>query len=253
MKKLICLFGFSSLFLASCSSDSSSSGSDDVLVTKSVENDVLGGGSLTTTYAYNGKKIVSETDSDGALTTFTYTGDLITQVKYYESDHTLYETETFTYNSSNKLIGYVRAEIVDDLGYRQAYVYNSDGTVSFASYSGDATSQDADETTGTIHLSGGEVTMIVSGSGTNTVTHTYTYDTKNTPFMNVTGFDKIAFVDSEAVGTHHNILTDHYVDISDNYTYNSTYTYNSQDYPLTWVEMEGTDSTSAITTTYTYN
>ena len=71
--------------------------------------------------------------------------------------------------------------------------------------------------------------------------------------MNITGFDKIAFVDSEAIGLHHNIVTDTSNDFSGNTVTTTTYTYNSLNFPLTDSEIEGTDATSVISTVYTYN
>lgn len=255
MKKLFCLFGFSALLLTSCSSSDSSSSSDsDVLVTKSVETDNLSGTTLTTNYTYNGKKLVKETDSDGYYQTYTYTGDLITKITYLSDADEIEETETFTYNADSKLIRYVRAEVFIDQGVREEFVYNSDGTISTTTYSGTATSQTDLLNTSVIHFSGGEVSMTELFDGSTLVsTHTYTYDTKNTPFKNVIGFDKIAVIEAESIGLNHNILVDDYTESSNNFIYTNTYTYNSSNYPLTWSEIEGTDTTSIISTVYTYN
>ena len=255
MKKLICFACFIALSLTSCSTggDSSPATESDVLVKKSVETYALDGSVVTTNYTYNGKRLVKETDSDGYYEKFTYTGDLITKVEYFSDSDELEETETFTYNSSDQLIMYVRSEIFDDLGFKETYVYNSNGTVTSTGYSGDATTQDNEVSTGTIHLSSGEVSFIELDFGGDTTTHTYTYDTKNTPYMNITGFDKIAFVDSEAIGLHHNIVTDTSNDFSGNTVTTTTYTYNSLNFPLTDSEIEGTDATSVISTVYTYN
>lgn len=253
MKKLICLFGLSALLLTSCSSsDSSSSTTDesDVLVTRTVETYANDGSVVTTNYTYNGKKAVQSTDSDGYYDKFIYTGDLLTRVEYYNFDDELEQTETFTYNSSGQVITYVRSEPIDDLGVRETYVYNSNGTVSTTSYIGNATSQTTAAETGIIHISGGEVTMTELSSGE---MHMYTYDTKNNPFKNVTGFDKILFVEGESTGGfNHNIVTDTYTGFGTEVV-NSVYTYNAMNYPLTAAETEGTDATTTITTQYTYN
>ena len=251
MKKLFCLFGLSAFLFTSCSSsDSSSTSSEsDVLVKRSIETYANDGSVITTNYTYNGKKAVRSTDSDGYYEKFFYTGDLITRVEYYDDANTLEETETFTYNASDQVVSYVRAELVDDLGSRETYVYNANGTVSTTSYSGDATSQTLLSDTGTITFSGGEVSMTESSSGS---MHMYTYDTKNNPFMNVTGFDKIKFVEGEATGIlSHNILTD--TESGFGSTTTSVYTYNSMNFPLTWAETEGTDASTTITTQYIYN
>ena len=95
--------------------------------------------------------------------------------------------------------------------------------------------------------------MISVNVGSFTTSHTYTYDTKNNPFMNVTGFDKIGFIDSEANSLHHNTLTDTYNNFSGNTIYTSTYTYNSLNFPVTASEIEGTEASTIITTQFTYN
>ncbi|MCF6132974.1 hypothetical protein [Flavobacterium wongokense] len=256
MKKILCILAFSSLLLTSCSSsddDSSTTNESDVLVRKSVETYANDGSVVTTNYTYNGRKAVKSEDSDGYYETYTYTGDLLTQIKYYNPDDELEQTETFTYNGSNQVTSYVRAEIMDDIGYKETYVYNGNGTVTSSNYSGDATTQTDDVGSSTIHFSGSEVSLIEMDLGAFITTRTYTYDTKNEPFMNVTGFDKIAFVDSEAIGIHHNILTDSYTDFSGNIITTSTYTYNSMNFPTSVSEIEGTDASSEITTVYTYN
>ena len=85
MKKLICFACFTALSLTSCSTggDSSPATESDVLLKKSVETYANDGSVITTNYTYNGKKMVKASDSDGYYETYTYTGDLLTQVKYY--------------------------------------------------------------------------------------------------------------------------------------------------------------------------
>lgn len=256
MKKLICSACFIALSLTSCSSggDSSTSSESDVLVTKTAETYANDGSVITTNYTYNGKKMVKATDSDGYYETYTYTGDLLTRVNYLSDLDELEETETFTYNANNKLVSYVRAELFDDSGVKETFVYNSNGTISTTTYSGDATSQTNVLNTSLINFSGGEVSVTQLFSGSTLVsTHTYTYDTKNSPFQNVTGYDKIAVLEVESVGLNHNILTDSYNEFGNNYITTSVYTYNSLNFPLTNAETEGTDATSTITTQYTYN
>jgi hypothetical protein len=246
MKKIVYLIGFVALLIASCSSsDSAVINENDVLVKRSIKT-YAGGGSVTMVdHIYNGKKAVKSTDSNGNYELYTYTGDLITQVRNYNSSDVLVDTETFTYNSDTKLVSYVRANVTANTGVRQTYVYNVNDTVSTTTYSGDATSQVTLTGTGIIAISGGEVVMQTSSGG---ATHTYTYDIKNNPFKNVTGFDKIMVIGGVSTGgVQHNILTD---DDSSGYVYNFAYTYNAADFPTTSARSEGTDL--IFTTEYIY-
>jgi len=187
-------------------------------------------------------KAVKSTSSNGNYETYTYTGDLITQVKNYNSSDVLAETETFTYDANNQLITYVRVQLAADTGVKVNFAYNSNGTISTTTYYGTASSQPTLSGTGDVVISGGEVVM-QSSSGS---MHTYTYDTKNNPFKNVTGFDKIMMIGATG-GVRHNVLTD--TDTA-GYVYTTAYTYNGMDFPLTATLSEGSSAIS--TTEYLY-
>lgn len=258
MKKLFCLVAFSALFLTSCGSSDDSSTNDEsgVLLKKTIETYASDGSTVTTNYTYSGKKMVKSTDSDGYYENYTYTGDLLTKVEYYDGDDTLLQRETFSYNANGKLTTYLALDLDSDTGHKETYVYNSNGTVSTASFSGDATTQTNPVRTGVVHFTTtGEVSSfdsveIFMGM---TSTTSYTYDTKNNPFKNVIGFDKLIFIDSEATGLTHNVLTESYTSTSQDYVYTSTYTYNSLNFPLTDSEIEDTDASSVIATQFFYN
>ena len=260
MKKLFCLFGLSALLLTSCSSGDSASTSteSDVLVKKTVETYALDGSTVTTNYTYNGKKLVKSTDSDGYHDDYTYTGDLITKIATIDdSDGTLIQEQIFTYNVSSQLATYVIKDYDSDEGNRETYVYNSNGTVSITTYVGNTTTQTVALSTGTVHFTGGLVTQVdldVNDVAPYTSTQTYTYDTKNGPFKNVTGMDKFSFIGGESGDVVHNVLTDHYTStLSSDVDTITTYTYNSMNFPISDSEIEGTDATSVIATQYTYN
>lgn len=257
MKKLVCLFAFSTLVLNSCSTGSSSSttADTDVLVTKTVETYANDGSVVTTNYTYSGKKIVSTVDSDGNYENYTYTGNLLTKVDSYDSGDILQQRETLSYDSSDRLNTYIALDYINTTGHKETYVYNSDGTISTAASSGNLTTQTNSVSTGVVHFTNGEVTSFdnIETLGGTTSTTTYTYDTKNHPFKNITGYDKISFIDSDAAGITHNVLTQSYTSGSQTYVTTTTYTYNALNFPMTGSEIEGTDATTVIATTYTYN
>jgi len=255
MKKLALACSAFLLMLSSCSSssDSNSSSSDDVLVSKTIETYALDGSVVTSDYTYSGKKLVQETDDDGVITKFTYTGDLITKVEYFDDLGVLVEKETFSYDSSSKLISYVRLELFNNDGIKDTFVYNSNGTVTGSRFSGDLSIQDDFYGTSIIYFTNNEVSKIeeYSDVGDLYATRLYTYDTKVNPFKNIIGFDKIQFVDNEALGINHNIVTDDYTDSGLPTPYTTTYTYNANNFPLTAVESGG-DPSDNISTEYIY-
>lgn len=247
MKKLICLLGFLAIVLTSCSSggDSSTTTESDVLVKRTIKTYASSGSVVTVDHTYNGKKALKSTNSNGYYELYTYTGDLITQVKNYNPADELEETETFTYNAGNQLTSYVRVQLTANTGVKVTFVYNTDGTVSTTSYSGTAVSQTTVLGNGTSVISGGEIVMELTSSGS---MHTYTYDTKNNPYKNITGFDKITIIGAGLTdGIHHNILTN---TDGAGYVYNTAYTYNTMNFPLTAAKSEGTEAIS--TTEYIY-
>ena len=248
MKKLVLVFSALVMVLSSCSSSDEETNtpptSSSVLVKKAIVEDEDGG--YTTLYTYNGNKIVKTTNSDDTSEVFTYSGDLITKIEYY-TDTTLDQKDIFTYNTDNKLITYTRLDYGIEWGTKETYVYNSDGTLSVTEYIGDLTSQTQLNSTSKIYFTNGEISKIEGfEGGVKTRTINYTYDTKNNPYKNITGFDKLGIIFEE--GISHNLLTESDTDTAgDPVTYE--YTYNSNNYPSMAKEIIG-DGT--YTTQYFY-
>lgn len=233
MKKLLTLVSALVLVFTSCSNDddSSSSSSTPVLLTKTVETDT-DGFTYTTNYEYIGTKLNKIVDDEGYFT-FIYENDLITEVKYYESS-TLLQTETYVYDSNDRVIEYVIVDNIDtSWGNKETYVYNPDGSISVSYYIGDAFSQTTLNKTGTINFVNGEVSQISFSDGR---TRSYTYDNKNNPFINVIGLDKISFCNQEASGILHNVTEED--DSADMDDLIASYTYNSNDFPVTSIETD---------------
>ena len=225
MKKIILCLGLAALSLTSCSSSDDSSNDDPngVLVKKIVYTSITDDYTETVQYTYNGNKILRGTYNDGSVDVFTYQGDLITKIETVEDGDVTY-TETFSYDSNGRLTRYISAET----GYseQETFVYNSDGTVTSTLGNGSFTS------VRTFHFQNDELTKIVEAGAGGRV-YDYTYDSKNSPFRNVTGYNKIAHVshgDHEFFGAKQNISTIHEATGNINYTTN-TMTYNSNNYP----------------------
>ncbi|NMH26667.1 hypothetical protein [Flavobacterium silvaticum] len=246
MKKIAFLLGFVAISLTSCSSDDSGSstddGSDDVLIKKIVYTDDTDDFTQVIQYTYSGNKIVQATYDDGSVDTYTYSGDLITQIDQTMGSQLLYR-DSFTYDGNGRLTLYVSQDIEDEWEETESFVYNSDGTVT-SNYDG---------LISTLHFENDEVTQMVQ---TGFDTYTYTYDGKNSPFKNVTGYSKIAFAnhgDHEFFGAKQNIISIH-DDTNDIDYMTNTLTYNANNYPTssTSVAIFDSEGTYTANVQYTY-
>lgn len=244
MKKIILSLCFIATTLISCSSDSDSSNNqlNDVLVKKVVYTSITDDYTETVVYTYNGNKLVKGVYDDGSQEIFTYQGNLITKIELI-TDGELDTTETFSYDTNGRLTGYIFEEgpFTDE----ETFIYNADGTITSTIGTGAAASVQ------TLYFQNDELLKIVRSART----YNYTYDSKNSPFRNVTGYDKIAFVthgDHEIYGRKQNISTIYESVEGVNYTTN-TMTYNSGNYPLTATSNAIFESEpNSATVEYTY-
>lgn len=246
MKKIILCLSLVAISVTSCSTDSGSSDqSNDVLVKKIVYHDVTDDYTETVEYTYNGNKLIKGVYDDGSVENYTYNGNLITKIEFIEDGEVTY-TETFSYDSNNRLTAYHALE--DGLDDQETFVYNADGTVTSTIGTGIAASER------TLHFENDELVSIVETGGH---TYNYTYDTKNSPFRNVTGYDKIANVvqgDHEFFGSKQNIAA--IQDVTNDIDYmTNTMTYNANNYPTSAssVAIFEFDGTYTATMQYTYN
>ncbi|MGC4040295.1 MAG: hypothetical protein QM710_05795 [Flavobacterium sp.] len=235
MKKIFLFASAFALVLTSCSSsDGDGSSSADGLLPKRVTDVSTLDGTLVTDIVYNGNKLVSATDSDGVIEQYTYSGDKITTVKHYFEDF-LEQQDNYTYDSQGRVTQYQRIDFDGEIGNRETFTYNANGTVSTIQYTGDETTQTVINSRGIIYFTNNEVSKIEAyeADGTTLVrTVLYTYDAKNNPFKNITGFNAISYTDGDAGGILHNLATM----TIDGATFTNTMTYNSSDYPTTIVE-----------------
>lgn len=249
MKKIILCLSLVSIILTSCSSDSDSSNvpsnqTDDVLVKTIIYNDIANDDYEEIEYTYSGNKLIKGIYDDGSEELYTYNGNLITKIEIREAG-VITSSETFSYDSNDRLISYVSQE--NGFSDTETFVYNSEGTVTSTSGSGGAAQ------ISTLRFQNDELIKIVEAGGR---TYDYTYDAKNSPFRNVTGFDKIAYVtsgDHEFIGRKQNILTINESTEDVDYMTN-TMTYNNVNYPLTVtsVAMFEFDGESTVTIQYSY-
>lgn len=262
MKKILCFFTVLTLVLSSCSSDDD--GRDTVPVTEIItkpitepiiepkkENQFLpkktirtdeDGLILTTIYTYNGNKIISGIEDSGEGIHYIYTGDLITKLEYILANGTVEQVDSYEYDSKGKLTTFKRIDPIENLGNKEVYTYNADGSVAVVEYIGDSKTQTRENATSIITFLNGEVSEITS---TNSPNFKYTYDTKNNPIKNILGMDKITFTDGEASGIFHNIISEISVYGNATTTRTAKITYNVDGYP----EKSVDDFEGKVTTT----
>jgi len=232
MKKIIvaCLALF---FVVSCSSTDSPSSSQDILVKRTISIDE-DGVEETLLYFYNGNKIDRIEGPNGLKVKFTYSGDLITAVRYFVGTME-FQTESYTYNSQGKMIKYVLLALLQDYGVKEQYTYNADGSINFTRAIGDHVSQTESPSSGKLFFTNGEITKRETYLLGATTEVNYTYDTQNNPFKNITGIAKISFADQNIGGFNHNLLTEEHPTFPDS-NVSTVYQYNSNNFPISAVE-----------------
>jgi hypothetical protein len=232
MKVLISTI-LASIFIVSCSSNSSndnSSNSTDVnLLLKSVANS-----SGTSSFYYIGTKLnnVFESSGGGINNTFSYNGDLIVNMQS--------SANTKNMNYSNNLL---ISESSISPSYNYSYQYNVDGSVTEIRSNSSIVS-------GTlITINSKSVRFFYQGNcikedkysiidnvETFMSSNTYTYDDKKFPTKNITGFYQLR--NSQGFANNNNPLSIIRRNSSGVITSVSefTYVYNSQNYPLNAIE-----------------
>lgn len=234
MRKFLFVIGAISLMISSaCSSDDGGNqGGDSSVLLKKVKymQDDPEGFNYEVTYVYNGTKLVEGNYDNGGKEKYYYTGDLITKIEYYE-DGVLVEQSLFGYDSNGKLIEYRAQEFEFNGENISSFTYNSDGTITETTAVGVINGSAAIIGSNTLSFEDGELIKIVQDGYS---TYVYTYDTKNSPFKNVTGYAAITYVetaDHELYGRNKNILSIKDVTLDVDYMTN-TFQYNSSGFPV---------------------
>jgi hypothetical protein len=224
MKKIIYLLSVTFLLLHSCSSGDSPSAADNSSQGYLIKKIVSDNGSVEN-YSYDGNKLLRISYEDGTGIVLTYTGDLITKAELNDSNN--------NFTGEYQTMSYLNGRIVQKNFYnnnilfsKYDYTYNIDGTrtktttnykVLNFSNAGTSVSKEYFD-------AGGNIIKDVMG--------TYSYDSKNNPHKNITGW-----IIAEGSGTEkiNNLLMETSGAI---YTYN--YEYNDQGYPISLIMTTGT-------------
>ena len=221
------------MILQACSpSDNGNSDSNTtnvVLLKKVVNSD--GESNLS----YNGSKLTKITFTGGGYVNITYSGDLITKMEWFSSNNISEQTNEYSY-SSNKLTQVKFYSTNNKLEEMSAITYNSDGSIT------DLQSRYNGGTLATSNITykkyfdsvGNLIKQEQYGNNILAATIYYTYDTKNSPYKNITGWSNLSpSLGANSLPTNNLISVKLSVGTSQitNETIN-VYKYNTQDYPI---------------------
>lgn len=184
----------------------------------------------STFFLYNGRKLISTSDSNGNSKEYSYDGNnRISKIESFLANGALNATETFLYDSQGRIIQ--NKIIAGVTGERHVFTYNAGNTVEVRSYTGSDQVQNNDEVIRILTLTDGEMTEM-DYTNIDFPNVVYTYDDKFKATRNILGMDKIAISISNArdrKGSMRNVTSE-----SDGVsTTTKTYTYDAAGYPLT--------------------
>jgi hypothetical protein len=269
MKKLITLI-LASTFILSCSSNSDNNNSTSTGPLIKTETSISGIETLTTNYNYNGNKLSTILFSLGGTANYTYNGDLIIKVENNAGG----QNSVYNYNYSNNFLSSFSGNesfptFLQSLN--GTYSYNSNSSITgmtTRTITSSGNTQISNSKHIRYHSQGNcikdEEFSISNGIATLTNYTTYSYDTNNSPYKNITGF--YACYNPRGILNINNITSEIHKNAAGiiTSTYQTTYQYNSQNFPIssstvftnytinpqTGVSTQGTPSTENVTITY---
>lgn len=237
MKKIYTLLVIAVFMMVSCSDNSGAPIEESVdLVQTTTETNSADGSVLTTTYTYEGDKVVTTQLSDGTTGFWYYNDDLLTLIKYY--DGTELKTEDVFEYSDSLLATHYKRQIIDNYVDKTTYTHNDDGTISTANFSGDLVDQTTEGGTGVITISNGNIIQYAFTLNGTTTVNNFTFDDKNSPFKNRFGQDVLNMI--VPAGGVNNILSS----FEGNNSYTLSHTYNEDDYPTQTVYLDAQGNTT---------
>lgn len=277
------------LFLASCSSSNDDTTSPNngnnngnnnpntpVLISKLTLDGEI------SVFSYNGSKISQVKNiNTNEVSTYTYTGDLITEELATGGSSTF--KINYTYDGSGKLIKKVTVQHMlssgDTATDETNYAYTSNTTVKIT-----YTKTLAGSFTGSPSVTTGTKNAVLNSDGSlNSWTETakvpipgtsgfspatgilqpIVYDTKNSPYKNITGYLKIIDTEDENGSSHNIVSYSDKLDLNNGSggamwgIFKSAYEYNTSNYPTknvrTYYDKTGNNITNSEVRTYEYN
>ncbi|MBF4519190.1 hypothetical protein IRZ71_22795 [Flavobacterium sp. ANB] len=264
MKKFLPFFGALALLLTSCSSDDNN---DDATASIKPSKIAYSYASSDSDYSldikYDGNKLISQTTDDGEVYKFTYTGDVITKVEFFNTNKQLQYTTEYVYTGgkltslTEKSNNEVLKKAVSTYS-KTKYTYNADGTITaqrFYVYQ-DGTEQEQGSVI-KITIKDSNYSKAETSYNSNLqYTTTYEYDSKNNPFKNITGFNLL--IDWQTDASRNNVTKQTKVrpesqgkTSADTQVSTYSYIYDSNNFPTEQKSFNG-EGTLTQTAKYTY-
>lgn len=241
--KQFLLFTLCITFFA-CSSESTDTpdeenDDDNVLLKKSIETDA-DGITETTTYTYDGNKLISVDYEDGWKNIYTYEDDLLVREDQY-TDNELTAYLILEYNTDNKIANFkeffLEPSGLEGIAYKNVFIFNDDNTLTIENYSGDFNSQNASSSIDTFTYNGKNIITIENNSSSQNL-YNASYDDKNGMFKNVHAIEVLNIITelsefSASIYGNTNNPTSIEGIYSQETLDSYEYTYNDNDYPET--------------------
>lgn len=242
MKKIFGLLMIFAGVLTSCQDDMpyhEPEGSGVTLLKKMVVT-MSNGAQVTSLYNYDGEKLTSVTHSDGTSETYSYAGNSLTEVRYYNNGG-LVKKATYLY-TSNAFVGYTATNYdlqnpANNFSQRYEYIVNGDD-ITINEYRGDEADQNELYQTNILTVVNNNVKKIVTPDGTTQ----YQFDYKNAPLRNAEAYGVMLLANFEG-GINNEIARN-----EDGAVSNTAYTYTPDEFPAT-ATLTGSEN---YTITYTY-
>ncbi|OXA93977.1 hypothetical protein [Flavobacterium hercynium] len=241
MKRILCILSVAFLALTSCSKDDNLAKREDtskpapVLVKR--ETYTIGSRMTNSLISYEGNKIISTTSSSGRVSKFTYTEDYITKRESYNMAGKLESTTDYVYDKG-KLVEKIRKDGEDsEYYYKTKYIHNGSGIIIYQEFRvtiANGEEQASDFAGKYTYKSSNLVKIESTFNGVDAIT-TLEYDSNNTPYRNIKGFNLLLGDDSS---NFNNIIKKSYVlkeaDSEPRLT-TYEYKYNTKNYPTEMV------------------
>ncbi|WP_400075978.1 hypothetical protein [Winogradskyella sp. R77965] len=239
------------LLIFACSNESTDNdggdggNQDDVLIKQINYNIVDENAEFTIEFNYNDSNLTSIIDSSSALdenysATFEYANNNLVRVNFLD-DTDLVEYVILAYNSEGLLTeftNYLFDIDGENIGVKHILTYNENNSnISLELFRGDFSSQTENIGTTDYTVANGNITEISHDSGD---TVSFQYDSKNSAYKNIFSINTIALIMNASengfemiFGSGNNVTQriDDQGDFVDTET--TSYTYNSDDYPIT--------------------
>lgn len=248
MKKVF-QYLFLSLIVASLVSCSGDSDTNSPVLLRKLTSVNMGQNAIYT-FSYKGTQLTKvafeiEAVADGSgYDLYTYNGNLIAEVKRFNSANQNTATTTFTYNSNNQLTQVVKVQPTTNYGFKNVFTYNVDGSVTVNGFSGTTTSQNTpSDIVEKFYFNNGEVSQKEFVSNTTNFSVAYTYDNANHPLQNVTGINAIklySFIANGLFGMQHNVIQQITTPLGESpVAINLEADYNTNNYPVALYSADG--------------